>query len=100
MFYGILQLTDCFLYTCAFLPIRIVIALFQIIRNPFRIFTRGNNKILNSAQIIDLCKGLVIATCCLSLSYADTSMIYHLIRGQTAIKLYIFFNMLEVILLI
>lgn len=28
--------------------------------------------------------------------YIDTSMMYHLIRSQSVIKLYIFFNMLEV----
>ena len=30
------------------------------------------------------------------LTFVDISMVYHLIRGQAIIKLYIFFNMLEV----
>lgn len=28
--------------------------------------------------------------------FIDTSVIYHVVRGQAVIKLYIFFNMLEV----
>lgn len=34
--------------------------------------------------------------CCLAMSYIDTSMMYHLIKSQSIIKLYIFYNMLEV----
>ena len=30
------------------------------------------------------------------MSYIDTSFIYHLVRAQTLIKLYIIYNMLEV----
>ena len=30
------------------------------------------------------------------MDYIDVSMMYHIIRGQAIIKLYIFFNMLEV----
>ena len=30
------------------------------------------------------------------LNFIDISMVYHIIRGQAIIKLYIFFNMLEV----
>jgi hypothetical protein len=54
---------------------------------------------MTPAQIIDISKGIVIVSCCLMLSFIDTSMIYHMIRGQAVIKLYIFFNMLEVLFL-
>ena len=52
---------------------------------------------MTPAQIIDISKGIVIVSCCFLLTLVDTSMIYHIIRGQAVIKLYIFFNMLEVI---
>lgn len=52
---------------------------------------------MTPAQIIDISKGIVIVSCCLMLTFIDTSMIYHMIRGQAVIKLYIFFNMLEVL---
>jgi hypothetical protein len=31
-----------------------------------------------------------------ALQFVDTSVMYHLVRGQAVIKLYIFYNMLEV----
>ena len=34
--------------------------------------------------------------CGFCINYVDTSRMYHVIRGQAVIKLYIFFNMLEV----
>ncbi len=51
---------------------------------------------MTPAQKIDLCKGLVCVSCCFILTLVDTSMIYHIIRAQAVLKLYIFFNMLEV----
>jgi len=38
----------------------------------------------------------VLITCLMMLLPWDTSMIYHVIKSQSVIKLYIFFNMLEV----
>lgn len=44
----------------------------------------------------DILKGsLMIATCCI-LMYFDASRVYHWIRGQAAIKLYVIYNVLEV----
>ena len=51
---------------------------------------------LYPGEIIDLLKGLLIGICVLVFSYIDTSMMYHLIKSQSVIKLYIIFNMLEV----
>ena len=34
--------------------------------------------------------------CGIGIHYVDTSRMYHVIRGQAVIKLYIFFNMLDV----
>ena len=53
-------------------------------------------RVLEPAQICDLLKGVIIILCCVLMEYVDVSMMYHLIRGQAIIKLYIFFNMLEV----
>ena len=44
----------------------------------------------------DLLKGLLIVTSCVLLLYLDASMMYHSIRGQAAIKLYVIYNVLEV----
>jgi len=59
---------------------------------------RGNHekKFLSAAEICDLLKMVVLITCLMMLLPWDTSMIYHIIKRQSVIKLYIFFNMLEV----
>lgn len=60
-------------------------------------FNRVNYKrILQPSEIVDLLKGVIIIICCLTLSHVDMAMMYHLIKSQSVIKLYIFYNMLEV----
>uniref|UniRef100_A0AAZ3RAR2 Transmembrane anterior posterior transformation protein 1 homolog n=2 Tax=Oncorhynchus tshawytscha TaxID=74940 RepID=A0AAZ3RAR2_ONCTS len=51
---------------------------------------------LQPAQVCDVLKGFIVVLCYVMMSYVDYSMMYHLIRGQSVIKLYIIYNMLEV----
>ena len=44
----------------------------------------------------DILKGLLILISCSMLMYLDASQMYHSIRGQAAIKLYVIYNVLEV----
>ncbi|EXJ89541.1 hypothetical protein A1O3_02608 [Capronia epimyces CBS 606.96] len=44
----------------------------------------------------DMLKGLLIISTCLILLKLDASRMYHWIRGQAAIKLYVIYNLLEV----
>lgn len=44
----------------------------------------------------DILKGLLIISTCLILMRLDASRMYHWIRGQAAIKLYVIYNVLEV----
>ena len=44
----------------------------------------------------DIIKGLLIIISCIILMNFDASMMYHSIRGQAAIKLYVIYNVLEV----
>lgn len=44
----------------------------------------------------DILKGLLMITTCSVLMYFDASRMYHWIRGQAAIKLYVIYNVLEV----
>ncbi|KIX06058.1 uncharacterized protein Z518_04032 [Rhinocladiella mackenziei CBS 650.93] len=44
----------------------------------------------------DMLKGLLIISTCLVLLRLDASRMYHWIRGQAAIKLYVIYNLLEV----
>lgn len=51
---------------------------------------------LTSRHKADLLQGAVIICSCLFLMRLDASRMYHVIRGQDAIKLYVIYNVLEV----
>uniref|UniRef100_A0A8B9YEX7 Transmembrane anterior posterior transformation 1 n=1 Tax=Bos mutus grunniens TaxID=30521 RepID=A0A8B9YEX7_BOSMU len=55
-----------------------------------------DRRVLQPAQVCDVLKGVILVICYCMMHYVDYSMMYHLIRGQSVIKLYIIYNMLEV----
>ncbi|KAF4802141.1 Transmembrane anterior posterior transformation protein 1 like protein [Turdus rufiventris] len=54
-----------------------------------------DRRLLQPAQVCDMLKGVILVICYFMMHYVDYSMMYHLIRGQSVIKLYIIYNMLE-----
>ena len=100
MSYGFFHCLDSFLFVFTFLPIRIFLAAIAlIVRGPLvmlGITSPFRGKRLYPGEIIDLLKGLIISVCVYVMVQIDTSMIYHLIKSQSVIKLYLFYNMLEV----
>uniref|UniRef100_A0A8C4Z044 Transmembrane anterior posterior transformation protein 1 homolog n=1 Tax=Gadus morhua TaxID=8049 RepID=A0A8C4Z044_GADMO len=54
------------------------------------------SRVLQPAQVCDVLKGLILLLCFSMMTCVDYAMMYHLIRGQSVIKLYIIYNMLEV----
>ncbi|CAH1783993.1 unnamed protein product [Owenia fusiformis] len=96
MFYGFFQCVDSFLFIFTFLPLRFLLALLKILTHPCGVVIKGSRRVLEPAQIIDILKVLIILCVTTVLTYVDLSMMYHIIRGQAVIKLYIFYNMLEV----
>jgi hypothetical protein len=60
------------------------------------IFLSSSNRLFEPSQIIDIVKGLVVFGCAVPMCFMDISVVYHTVRAQAAIKLYMFFNMLEV----
>ncbi|PIK49350.1 putative transmembrane anterior posterior transformation protein 1-like isoform X1 [Apostichopus japonicus] len=91
MLYGFFICMDAFLYIFTFLPLRVVIALFRLITIPF-----STKRVLQPAEISDLLKAVVLLVCSYVLGTLDISMLYHIVRGQAVIKLYIMYNMLDV----
>lgn len=91
--YGFFQCVDAFLFIFTFLPLRIILAVLKMFTHPCG-FMRSR-KFLEPAQICDILKGVILVVCCAIMTYIDTSMMYHLVRGQSTIKLYVFFNMLD-----
>lgn len=99
MIYGVLQCVDSFLYIHTFLPIRYLLALWGVFWRPiatcFGLRRRGQ-RFLAPAEICDLLKGTIWILATWLIIMIDTNRIYHIIKSQSVIKLYIFYNMLEV----
>ncbi|GCC26366.1 hypothetical protein chiPu_0004782 [Chiloscyllium punctatum] len=94
MFFGFFLCLDAFLYLFTLLPLRVLLALMRFITLPCCGLSDG--RLLQPAQVCDILKALIMVICFVMMHYVDYSMMYHLIRGQSVIKLYIIYNMLEV----
>ncbi|XP_037545875.1 transmembrane anterior posterior transformation protein 1 homolog [Nematolebias whitei] len=94
MTFGFFLCLDTFLYVFTLLPLRVMLALLRLVTVPC-CGLRGS-RLLQPAQVCDVLKGFIMVLCYSMMSYVDYSMMYHLIRGQSVIKLYIIYNMLEV----
>ena len=58
--------------------------------------TKSTPSALSPDHKADILKGFLILLSCTVLMYFDASRMYHSIRGQAAIKLYVIYNVLEV----
>eukprot|EP01080_Neovahlkampfia_damariscottae_P000788 gene788-9038_t len=88
LFFGIILCFDSFLYYFTYFPIRLFFTFMKLIFTKFK---------LRNSQIIDFTKFLVIfINCILMYFFLDYSKSYHWVRGESALKLYVFYNMLEV----
>lgn len=82
---------DSFLYNFTILPIRCALAGYRGVLNLFSSAT------LPPSQKADLLRVLLlVASILVLIPLTDASKIYHTIRGQDTIKLYVIFNALEV----
>lgn len=113
MFQAFFQVVDTFLYVFTLLPIRFLLSCWFIItrflnqlvsriflhqRHPRFISDQPHhNGILQPAEVCDLLRGIILISATVLINYVDTSILYHNIKSQEVIKLYIFFNILEVI---
>lgn len=93
IFFGFLQCADAFLYMFTFLPLRV---LFAVIHLFLSLFHGGPGRWLQSSEMCDFLKLALFIICIYVMEYIDVSVFYHMVRGQAVIKLYIFFNMLEI----
>ncbi|GLB45078.1 putative eukaryotic membrane protein family protein [Lyophyllum shimeji] len=91
--FGFIVCLDSFLYTFTILPIRFTFAFVRFLTNMFR----SRPPPLPPAQKADLLRVLLLVVSVLILNpLTDASKIYHTIRGQDTIKLYVIFNALEI----
>ncbi|XP_041799851.1 transmembrane anterior posterior transformation protein 1 homolog [Chelmon rostratus] len=94
MIFGFFLCVDAFLYVFTLLPLRVLLAVLRLLTLPCCGFS--GTRLLQPAQVCDVLKGLILVLCFSMMHYVDYSMMYHLIRGQSVIKLYLIYNMLEV----
>nr|XP_046263169.1 transmembrane anterior posterior transformation protein 1 homolog isoform X2 [Scatophagus argus] len=94
MLFGFFLCLDSFLYIFTLLPLRVLLAVLRLLTLPCCGFS--GSRLLQPAQVCDMLKGLILVLCFSMMHYVDYSMMYHLIRGQSVIKLYLIYNMLEV----
>ncbi|XP_028831326.1 transmembrane anterior posterior transformation protein 1 homolog isoform X1 [Denticeps clupeoides] len=94
MIFGFFLCLDAFLYVFTLLPLRVLLALIRLLTLPC--CRLSGTRILQPAQVCDVLKGFILVLCYSMMHYVDYSMMYHMIRGQSVIKLYIIYNMLEV----
>ena len=93
LIFGFLLVLDVFLFIFTFLPIRLLIAAGSAL---YRLCTAPSRSLLESVQKIDLLKGIILITVTVVVQNIDTSVIYHVVRVQSVIKLYVVYNMLDI----
>ncbi|XP_019743008.1 transmembrane anterior posterior transformation protein 1 homolog isoform X2 [Hippocampus comes] len=94
MIFGFFLCVDAFLYVFTLLPLRVLLAVLRLLTLPC--CGLSGSRLLQPAQVCDMLKGLILVLCFSMMHYVDYAMMYHLIRGQSVIKLYLIYNMLEV----
>lgn len=106
---GMMICLDAFLHTFTILPLRFSLACYRLVSNAGRaVWTlpsvltaepraRSKRRRLPVSAKVDLVKGALILVSCTILHHiTDASQMYHSVRGQDNIKLYVIFNVLEV----
>eukprot|EP00752_Nemacystus_decipiens_P006564 g5910.t2 len=93
LLFGMLVCLDTFLYVTTFLPIRIVIGLVTTL---FSVVTRRTRPTVNRPLVYDWMRGATIAAALCCLQFLEMSRVYHYIRGQAMVKLYVLIAMVEI----
>lgn len=89
---------DSFLYTFTILPLRSITAFSHLLANAWHNLTSNNRRrYLRLSHKCDLTKAmLLVGTIVILHRMTDASKMYHSVRGQETIKLYVIFNVLEI----
>ncbi|KAG1735114.1 DUF747-domain-containing protein [Suillus paluster] len=90
--FGFILCLDSFLYTFTILPIRFMLAAIRFFLN----FFKPSKLAFPPSQKADILRMmLLVVSIMVLIPLTDASKIYHSIRGQDTIKLYVIFNALE-----
>ncbi|KAI0674967.1 eukaryotic membrane protein family-domain-containing protein [Trametes maxima] len=92
-FFGFIVCLDSFMYTFTILPIRFALAFWRLLINTFSF----KSPPLPPSQKADILRTMLLIVSIVILApLTDASKVYHFIRGQDTIKLYVIFNALEI----
>lgn len=94
VFFGFFICLDSLLYIFTILPLRVLRHLVRLARN---VFWWRKPVVLLPQQRSDLIKAAIIILVSRMLQEIDTSVVYHTVRGQSVVKLYVIFNVLEIL---
>ncbi|KAE8993031.1 hypothetical protein PR003_g20735 [Phytophthora rubi] len=89
-FFGVLLALDSFLYVFTYLPLRILFACGCAVTSGF------HTRVFRRTHFYDLMVAVIVAVGTTVLGHVDMSRVYHAIRGQAMIKLYVLFTMIEI----
>jgi len=89
--FGCILCWDIFLYYFAFLPLCLTQALLAAVLSA----VTGTMRITRQ-QVCYILTGGLLSVCYMALTCVDIAVVYHDIRGQSIMKLYVIFNMLDV----
>lgn len=82
------------------LPIRFVLAIWfavtRSLKRTFRDRSFTGQAVLQPAETCDLLRGCIVVVAAIAMNFVDMPILYHIIKSQSVMKLYIIFNMLEV----
>ena len=100
MAFGYVVCLDAFLYNFTILPLRIAVSLvalgYQVLYRMVRWRRPSPGRRWLCCSQSDLLKGLMMVGAGIGLQQVDSSRLYHSIRGQSTLKLYVIYNVLEV----
>uniref|UniRef100_A0A1D1YGQ3 Protein POLLEN DEFECTIVE IN GUIDANCE 1 n=1 Tax=Anthurium amnicola TaxID=1678845 RepID=A0A1D1YGQ3_9ARAE len=86
---GFFVCLDSFLSLLTIMPVRILMAMWRILNK--RQFQRPD-----ATELSDFSSFIVLSCGVTALQLTDVSLIYHIIRGQGTLKLYVVYNVLEI----
>lgn len=102
LIFGCALSLDAFLYVITYLPIRVLFSLCLLVCESVRrilrmlFSTEASQSIFHRTQAYDLMRGMMLVIGVLALRQINMSQVYHFIRGQNMIKLYVLTSMMEV----
>lgn len=98
--FGFFICLDSFLFVLTILPIRLVYSLVLLAHDAILLAMNGfqalESRVFHRTHAYDVMRGMALLFGCYTLHWLNMSIVYHFIRGQNMIKLYVLTGMMEI----